>query len=52
MNYKLLPFFFERMENSTRWMSKEYNDLSQSFEIAGKTVLVEDIYENALEEKK
>jgi Uma2 family endonuclease len=37
---------FEKEEGSNRWSSKDYDDLSQSFYLGGKPVLLADIYEN------
>lgn len=39
---------FERDETSNRWASTDYDDLSQSFDLAGMPVLLADVYENVL----
>ncbi len=39
---------FEKEEGSNRWSSNDYDDLSQSFLLDGKPVLLADVYENVL----
>jgi len=39
---------FEREDGSGRWISTDYDGLGQSFDLAGKPVLLADIYENIL----
>ncbi len=39
---------YKREEGSSRWTSTDYDDLSQSFSLAGKPVLLADVYENIL----
>lgn len=37
---------FERVENTSRWTSTDYNELDQHFTINGEDFLLADIYEN------
>ena len=39
---------YNRIGNSLRWQSRDYDDLKQVFEVEGYKILVQDIYENVI----